>query len=547
MDLLLVFSMNSRPNITKRNQPSWLENAIFYQVYPQSFLDSNGDGIGDLPGLISKLDYLQSLGVTAIWLNPIFDSPMRDAGYDVRDFLKVDARYGTNEDAARLFVEAHLRGIRVVLDLVAGHTSNEHPWFLEAASNPRSPVRDFYIFTEDVPQRPKFGQDTPITSQGEHFVANYLPFQPALNYGYLNPAADNPWEYPPEHPTCLRVRQALQDIMKYWLALGCDGFRVDMANSLIKGDTDAVALRRLWQGFRSWFDREYPEAVLISEWSHPINAIDSGFHIDFLIHFGEDAYLHLFGPGNELHDGYRVPHVFFEKAGQGDIQLFLKTYMRHLQATHGRGYIALPTGNHDFQRPRRGREIPELFVAYAFLFTMPGVPFIYYGDEIGMRNIDDLPEKEGSMWRTGNRTPMQWIADAPNLGFSAAPAPRLYLPVDDAADAPTVSSQQEDPGSLLQFVRTLIALRRSHPALANDAEFEPLFATSGCLPFVYQRACPTQRAVVVLNPAGTPRACPRPRELTNDFRLLISQGIEIDAETIQCKGLSYGIFLTEFK
>ncbi len=522
--------------------PAWLRKAVFYQVYPQSFCDSNGDGIGDLPGLISKLDYLKGLGVNALWLNPIFESPFGDAGYDISDFRKVAPRYGTNDDAVRLFKEAHARGMRVVLDLVAGHTSDAHPWFKEAVCNPKSKYADYFIFTGDEPQMPMFGNTPTVCPKPRtgYYVANFLPFQPALNYGYLNPDPAKPWQYPPEHPACLAVRNELADIMRFWLDLGCDGFRVDMASSLIKGDTDAIALQRLWNGFRAWFDREYPEAVLVSEWSNPKQAISAGFHVDFMIHFGEPAYTYLVGSGNELRGKARVPHVFFERAGEGDIRLFLNNYLTHYQATAGKGYISLPTGNHDFQRPRRGREMPDLRVFYTMLFTMPGVPFVYYGDEIGMRNIDGLPEKEGSMWRTGNRTPMQWQAGAPNLGFSTAPAADLYLPVDDAPDAPTVSAQQADKGSLLNFTRRLIALRQEHPALGNDGAFKPLFADSLRYPFVYERSDASGSYAVALNPGET--AVTVELAELDGATLVLGEGATLSGKKLVLHGVSYGVF-----
>lgn len=517
--------------------PDWLRTAVFYQIYPQSFADSNGDGIGDLPGIISKLPYLQSLGVTALWLNPIFTSPFGDAGYDVADFRQVAPRYGTNADAVRLFDEAHARGMKVVLDLVAGHTSDQHPWFQSASSDLRSPYRDYYIFTGSEAQKSMYGETMPVTPQGEHFVANFLPFQPALNYGYNQPS--NPWELPPEHPACLAVRTELRDIMRFWLDLGCDGFRVDMASSLIKGACDPAALARLWQGFRNWFDRDYPDAVLVAEWSNPTLAIEAGFHVDFMIHFGEPAYTYLIGSPNELRGKGRVPHVFFERAGEGDIRLFLDNYLQHYRATAGRGYISLPTGNHDFQRPRRGRDFAELRVLYAMLLTMPGVPFLYYGDEIGMRNIDGLPEKEGSMWRTGNRTPMQWNSAEKNLGFSSAPAADLYLPVDPAEDAPTVAAQEADAGSLLHFTRRLLALRAAHSALGNDGSFTPLYAEIGRYPFVYERADATGRFAVAIHPAE--KICELDLPEFAGAEILLAEGAKLSAKKLVLDGVSFAI------
>ena len=488
----------------KKTTPAWLSQAIIYQVYPQSFCDSNGDGIGDLPGLIGKLDYIRSLGANAIWLNPIYASPFGDAGYDVSDFCQVAPRYGTNDDARRLFAEARKRGIRVIMDLVAGHTSDQHPWFLDAISNPDSPYRSYYIFTGDVPQQSMFKSiPTPVPGNviGGYYISNFLPFQPALNYGYQVRNPEKPWQRHPEHPASLAVRCEMRRIMQFWLDLGCDGFRVDMAHSLVKDDPQVEALSRLWQGYREWLEEDYPEAVLLAEWSDPAKAIPSGFHIDFFLCFGACSLHHLTGVHYRLAEKSRRPHVYFERAGEGDIQLFLKTYIEHYQATKDLGYISVPSGNHDMQRIRRGRGLEELFIIHAMVMTLPGVPTIYYGDEIGMRHLEDLPEKEGSMWRTGNRTPMQWDATRPNLGFSTADADHLYLPVDPSEDAPTVAAQEADADSLLHFVRKLTALRAEQSALGNDGGFRPLHALPDSPLFVYERYDDRQRLAVGLNPA----------------------------------------------
>lgn len=491
----------------KRNSPAWLSEAIIYQVYPQSFCDSNGDGIGDLKGLTSKLDYIKSLGANTIWLNPVYQSPFGDAGYDVSDFCKVAPRYGTNADAKHLFEEARARGIRVVMDLVAGHTSDQHPWFLDAISNPDSPYRGYYIFTGDVPQRSMFkSTPTPVPGDliGGYYVSNFLPFQPALNYGYHVRDPKKPWQRHPHHPDALAIRCEMRRIMQFWLDLGCAGFRVDMAHSLVKEDPQIEALGALWTGYREWLEENYPEAVLLAEWSAPDKAIPAGFHVDFFLGFGSCTLNHLTGVHHKLEGNSRRPHVYFERAGEGDIQLFLKTYLEQYKATKALGYISVPTGNHDMQRVRRGRTMEELFVIHTLILTFPGVPTIYYGDEIGMRHLEDLPEKEGSIWRTGNRTPMQWDASRPNLGFSTAQADKLYLPVDPEEDAPTVAVQEKDADSLLHFVRKLTTLRTRYPALGNDADLRPLHALPDSPLFVYERFNEEQRLAVCLNPAEFP-------------------------------------------
>lgn len=487
--------------------PTWLEEAVFYQIYPQSFYDSNGDGIGDLRGIEQKLDYLASLGVSALWINPCFESPFQDAGYDVSDHYKVAPRYGTNDDLRRLIATAHERGIRVLLDLVPGHTSVEHPWFKASCKHERNEYSDWYIWTDSV-----WTWDVPglrlVSGYAERdgcYVTNFFYFQPALNYGFANPVRAHPWQQPVDAPGPQRVRQELRNIMRFWLDAGADGFRVDMAGSLVKNDAGGHETARLWHEIRTWLDRDYPEAALVSEWSNPPVAIGAGgFHIDFLLPFSSPGYVWLFRGTAGLapvEGGERGP-VFFDRAGNGDICLFVDEYTGHYTQIKGRGQIAIPTGNHDINpRLGNGRDAQDLELIFLFLLTMPGVPFIYYGDEIGMRSLSGLPSKEGGYGRTGSRTPMQWD-DSPNAGFSSAPSERLYLPVDAGPDRPTVATQEADPHSLLNRVRRLIALRKAHPALCASGDWTPVYAERGQYPFVYRRVRGDEAILVALNPAA---------------------------------------------
>ena len=492
------------------HQPSWLKDAVFYQIYPQSFFDTNADGIGDIPGMIEKLDYVRGLGCDAIWLNPVFVSPFADAGYDVGDFCKVAPRYGTNDDMARLFREAHARGIKVVLDLVAGHTSLDHAWFQASAKHEKNEYSGRYIWTDRVWDAPPPPQQalSGIGERNGQALINFFWCQPALNYGYADPDPSRPWEKPVDHPDCRATLEALKDVMRFWLAMGADGFRVDMAQSLIRGNDPArrlTALKSLWQDMRAWFDKDYPEAVLVSEWSYPIHAVDAGFHIDFMIHFETPAYNSLFRNHRpELISGLPGGASFFDRKGDGDIRVFLDIFLEHYAATRGRGFISVPTGNHDTPpRLADDRSPAEYRAALLFLLTLPGIPFIYYGDEIGMRYAHGLASKEGGYERTGARTPMQWD-NGRNAGFSTADASALYLPVDkDLADR-TVAAAERDPDSTLHFVRRLIELRRAHPALGTEGEFHPLFAEAKRYPFVYERTAGAERFWIAVNPGGLP-------------------------------------------
>ncbi|HET9378216.1 MAG TPA: alpha-amylase family glycosyl hydrolase [Chthoniobacterales bacterium] len=536
--------------------PKWLQTAIFYQVYPQSYFDSNGDGIGDLSGIIAKLDYIRSVGCNAIWINPVFKSPFGDAGYDVADFYQVAPRYGTNDDLKNLCAEAHKRGMHVCLDLVAGHTSILHPWFQQSASRDQpNRFSNWYIWT---PADANVPGSQPLSGEryrSERYLPNFFPFQPALNYGYARPDPRVPWQLPTSDPACVAVREELKNIMKFWLDLGADGFRVDLASSLIRNDPDDTGISALWHYYRGWFDKNYPEAALISEWSNPAVAIPAGFHVDSLLQFGEPAYAILLGSKSRLNGDAREPHAFFERAAGGDIEAFLENYLKHYNATKTRGYVAIPTGNHDMPRPTWGRNSQEVRTIFAMLLTMPGVPFIYYGDEIGMRFLPEAPNKEGGLLddiqRCGSRTPMQWSKEK-NAGFSTAAPDKLYLPVDPSQSRPDVATEEKDPASMLNFTRALLRLRREHPALANSSDFEPLYAETKRYPFVYlrstgkaspSRTADSERIIISINPGGKPCSVAL-KETTNVTPLLV-QGAAFREGRFEMDPVSFGIFAVQ--
>ena len=470
----------------------WLKNAVFYEIYPQSFCDSNGDGIGDINGIISKLDYINDLGCNALWINPCYDSPFKDAGYDVRDYKKVAPRYGTNEDLYRLFDEAHKKGIHVLLDLVPGHTSEEHAWFRESQKAERNEYSDRYIWTDfwlhGAAGMPYIGGES---ERNACYVLNFFKCQPALNYGFLHPTES--WQFSMNHPVALQTREAIKDVMRFWLSHGCDGFRVDMANSLVKGDDEKKSgTSMIWRDVRRMLDLEFPDAAMVSEWSNPKQALRAGFDMDFYLNYGGiNGYCTL------MRDYYDNEHdaSYFRKDAGGNINRFLGQYLDWYEDTKELGYISLLTCNHDTTRARANLEPDELKLAYAFIFTMPGVPFLYYGDEIGMRFLD-VPTKEGGYTRTGSRTPMQWNHEK-NLGFSTADPDKIYLPVDSAEDAPTVADQMADPDSLLNTVKTVLALRQREEDLQADAEFSVVCSEPG-KPFVYRRG----HLLLAVNPTG---------------------------------------------
>ncbi|MDR1910138.1 MAG: DUF3459 domain-containing protein [Spirochaetaceae bacterium] len=490
--------------------PQWLKDAVFYEIYPQSFYDANGDGIGDFEGIMRKLDYIRDLGCNALWINPCFDSPFKDAGYDVRDYKKTAPRYGSNDDLCRLFAEAHRRRMRVLLDLVPGHTSEEHLWFRESRKAEKNEYSHRYIWSDSWIAWGLEGLRF-IAGESERngvYIINFFKSQPALNYGFLRPR--EPWQLPADHAESIATREALKDIMRFWLDAGCDGFRVDMADSLVKfDDEEKSGTQAVWRNIRAMLDSDYPEAALVSEWGNPFQALAAGFHMDFLLDHDHSGYRSLvrdfgYGPDN-LPLGEN--NSFFKSGGRGDITRFLDQYLPWYEAAKGKGYISLITGNHDTPRISAGLDERELALAYALFLSFPGVPFIYYGDEIGMRYLPGLPSKEGGYTRTGSRTPMQWNEDSggtANKGFSAAAPESLYLPVDPLPGAPTVEAQKDDPASLLNTVRSLLALRHGEPDLQAEPNLEILYAEKEKLPFVYRRGA----FVLALNPGAAPARAP---------------------------------------
>lgn len=475
--------------------PKWLNDAVFYEIYPQSFKDTNGDGIGDFQGIIEKLDYIKGLGCNALWINPCFDSPFKDAGYDVRDYKKAAPRYGTNSDLYRLFGEAHKRGIRVLLDLVPGHTSEEHEWFRESCKAEKNEYSGRYIWTDfcfqPAPGLPYIGGES---DRNGTYILNFFKCQPALNYGFLSPK--EPWQAGIDSPDAVATREAMKDVMRFWLDHGCDGFRVDMAASLVKfDDEEKSGTSAIWRDVRKMLDEQYPDAAMVSEWSQPKLALRAGYHMDFYLNARDSGYASLMR-GYNMHDlTDRTDSSYFKKDADRDIRRFLDEYTDWYEDTKEIGYISLITCNHDTIRPCYNLDERERRLAFSFLFTMPGVPFLYYGDEIGMRYLD-LPTKEGGYYRTGSRTPMQW-EKGKNLGFSKAPADALYLPVDEGADAPTVEAQEKDPDSLLNTVRTVLRLRHEISDLQADGSFEAVCAQKD-KPFVYRRGA----LLLAVNPSG---------------------------------------------
>lgn len=563
--------------------PEWLRDGVIYQVYPSSYKDSDGNGIGDIRGVISELDYIESLGVRAIWFNPLFVSGWIDGGYDVIDFYRVDPRFGTNNDMVELIEKAHAKGIKVMLDLVAGHTSDKHPWFIQSSQDTNLQYSDYYIWSDRLPDAkaekdletmlkdPNYMQNTigkwmkSEYPRNKFYMKNFYACQPSLNYGYANPDPSRPWEQGVDAPGPKAVRQELKDIIAFWYGKGVDGFRVDMANSLVKNDKDKKEIMNLWREIREWSDKNYPDHVLMAEWGSPKYCLAAGYNIDMDLNSTKahnrrmyfdrkhqadgGSYFSLNGGQPSVKDLYGNAWPEDKIDSKTTAAEMLKEYYDYftdcLESTETMGYFATITGNHDHLRINMGaRNTPDqLKVMLTWVLTMP-MPILYYGDEIGMRSLVDLPNVEGANHngkeRSGARTPMQWTSGE-TAGFSTCSPDKLYLPVctewSPATSYPqyldwkknfeagkvkpiakgeiTVESQDKDPESILNWTRELIALRKSSEALWADSKFIPVFNESQPYPMVYLRSNGKETFLIALNPTGTRKSLTLNNEISS--------------------------------
>jgi alpha-glucosidase len=471
--------------MTSPDRSAWWQRGVVYQVYPRSYQDGNGDGIGDLPGITSRLDHLAWLGVDAVWLSPIFASPMEDGGYDVSDYTAVAGIFGTLEDFDALIARAHDLGLRVILDFVPNHTSHRHPWFIESRSSRDAARRDWYIWRDGAADggpptnwrnvtddRPGTGWNRDDAT-GQWYLATFSPVQPDLN-----------WANP-------RVRAAMADVLRFWLDRGVDGFRVDMVSFLAKdqafrdepdlpvGDGSSYVRRARYhfnrpetvahlRELRAVVDA-YADRVLIGEMTYEAT-------IDTLVDYAAEA-------GIDLPTNFGLITSPFEHDAIADL---VDAYDR--AATDRGVWPNWCLSNHDTPRPTlRGDAAARM--ALVLLLTVRGTPFVYYGDEIGMANVPVPPERRDDPWSTSVggvtrdsfRTPMQWD-DGPTAGFCPAHVDP-WLPVGDDRDAVNVRSERADPASTLHLVRRLLVLRRERPALATGSYHRIREAPDGVLAY----------------------------------------------------------------
>ncbi|AKJ65680.1 alpha-amylase family glycosyl hydrolase [Kiritimatiella glycovorans] len=479
-----------------RKARPWYLDAVFYQIYPQTFCDSDGDGIGDLKGIESKLDYLADLGVDALWLNPIFESPMLDAGYDVTDYYRIHPRYGTREDFRRLVGRAHDRGMRVILDLVLNHTSRRHPWFLESRRMEKNPYSNWYVWNFNAWNAAALPGKWLTNLEGRHdsVLSTFHQDQVDLNFGL--PVLRDGYGNSPDDPGVKRLWEQMRHVVCYWLDQGADGFRCDVPNCVgTKACCHEPGLNRaFWNYIREAVDA-YGDRVMVAEmWDDASEAVNElGFHLQFTKNF-----CMISTPRDTLFSENRQ----FIRDGEAHDPVEFDRHL-HLQTGNLRrsdGAIAMQTGSHDLPRPSTGScgDDDLTMLALAINLTSNVVPFLYYGDEIGLEVNPAAPSHEGASFKAPYRCPMPWNAGR-NAGFSEARKRDLYLPLHPDWRRRNVENQLKEGGSVLQEVKALIALRRTAPALSSAAEKITLRARTRDPLYVYLRRGGGQVLLVVVN------------------------------------------------
>lgn len=520
----------------------WYKNAVFYEISVRAFKDSNGDGRGDLRGLTEKLEYLQTLGVDCIWIMPIYPSPLKDDGYDIADYYNVDKTYGSLDDLKELIEAAHQRNIRIVMDLVLNHTSDAHPWFQASRSNRNSQYRDYYVWS-DTNQKYQDARiiflDTEISNwtwdekTGQYYWHRFYASQPDLNF-------DNP-----------KVQEEMINVARFWLDLGIDGFRADAVPYLFEREgtncenlpETHIYLKKL----RSFMDEHYPGRILLCEANQ----------------WPEDVRPY-FGDGDEFHMGFHFPimpriYMALKKGRFEDMAKIMRrtppipencqwcTFLRNhdeltleMVTPEERQWMweqyayeprmKLNLGIRRRLAPLLENDRRKIEIANSLLFTLPGSPIIYYGDEIGMGDNLDLPD------RNGVRTPMQWD-DSPNAGFSInEPYSELVKGNLDYKNI-NVASQIDDPDSLFNSIKRMIAIRKKHAAFGSS-QMEWI-ETGNPAVAAYIRQHEEDTMLVLNNLSGSTESITLPAKLQQNYLDLFAQHIYVMAEKLMLQPYSY--------
>ena len=488
----------------------WWQSGVLYQVYPRSFRDTNGDGVGDLAGITEHLDHLSALGVDAVWISPFYPSPMADFGYDISDHTGVDPLFGDLADFDRLVARAHELGIRVLVDFVPNHTSDQHPWFTDARSSRSAEHRDWYLWADPAADggppnnwRSVFGGPawTLDEATGQYYYHAYLRQQPDLNW--RNPA----------------VRAAQHDVLRCWLDRGVDGFRIDAARQVIKDEqlrdnppnpdyheglppydgllpvytTDRPEVLDVLVGLRRVLDERRPDGLLLAEMYLPIERLA--------------RYYGTHGEGVQMPSNM---HLISEPWTAEAIGALIERYEAVLPAGAWPNWVL---SNHDRSRVASRVGAEQARVAAMLLLTLRGTPMVYYGDEIGMADVPvplelaqdpfELQVPGIGAGRDPERSPMRWTPDV-HCGF-CAPDVAPWLPMADVDRKANVRDQNADPDSMLSLYRSLITLRRAEPALSVGS-WVPVRASDGVL--AYRREHGDSSFLVALNMTDAPRSVP---------------------------------------
>lgn len=488
---------------------AWWQRGAIYQIYPRSFADSNGDGVGDLPGIVERLDYVSSLGVEAVWLSPFFPSPMADFGYDVSSYTDVDPVFGTLDDFDRLLSEAHRRSIRVVIDWVPNHTSDRHPWFLESRSSRDSPKRDWYVWRDPAPGGgppnnwrsvfPGVGPAWRFDEQtGEYYLHSFLPEQPDLN-----------WENP-------QVEAAMHEVLRFWLRRGVDGFRVDVTHKLGKDpeladntggprhDQDWPTVHERLRGIRRVVD-EFEDRMIVGEvylrdLRRVVEYVKTGDQLHLAHNF---VFLNL--PWDAA--AFRVSVDDFERLAERT------TWPAWFLANHDHSRVASRYDEGGGSGVRRAR------AAALLTTTMRGTPFLYQGEELGLPDADVPPDLVVDVdGRDPQRAPLPWIPPSSAGEGGGFTSGRPWLPLVADAERLCMESQDADPDSTLNLVRRLLTMRRRRAALQAGSQ-RSVDAATGL--FAYLREL-DERLLAVVNftaehvPLGSELAGPATVELSTD-------------------------------
>ncbi|CAN5275128.1 alpha-amylase family glycosyl hydrolase [soil metagenome] len=478
-------------------------SGILYQIYPRSFQDSDGDGVGDLRGVIQRLPYLVELGVDALWLSPIFPSPMEDFGYDISDYTGIDPLFGTRDDFDALIVAAHGFGLKVILDLVPNHTSDQHPWFIESRSSTDNPKRDWYIW------RDPGGEGGPPTNWLSEFGGSSWEFDARTNqyyyHAFLRSQPDLNWRNPD-------VRRAIHDVMRFWLCRGVDGFRVDVMWHLIKDEQmrdnppnpDFIPGRQPYERLIPLYSTDRPEVHdVVAELRQVTEEFDDRVLIGEIYLPPEKLVAYY---GRDL-AGAQLPFNFALISTPWTASAVSKLIDEYEAALPPGAWPNWVLGNHDRQRIANRVGIDQARVAAMLLLTLRGTPTLYYGDELGMPQVDIQPGQVRDPFeknlpglgvgRDGCRTPMQWDS-TPRAGFSTV---EPWLPLSWNFVSENVATERQDKASMFSLYRALIALRRARPELALGA-YKPV-STDGDL-LVFEREHQGQRSLVALNFGSEP-------------------------------------------